>query len=183
MCSSDLARKCGWALSAFSLGLPSYVLVKVLTPGYYARGDTKTPVRFAMISIAVNIVGNIVLIPIAGHVGPPLATALSSTINVAMLYRELVKRGHFHADAQLRRRLPRLALAALIMGGAVYAFNGLLNPWLDGRIIERYIALGILVGTGVALYAAACFATGAYRISDLKSLMRRRGATKTDGNG
>src|SRR3546814_12632142 len=72
------AERCGWALSAFSIGLPSYVLVKVLTPGYYARGDTKTPVRYAMLSILINIIGNIVLIPLLGHVGPPLATALRS---------------------------------------------------------------------------------------------------------
>jgi len=170
------AQRCGWALSAFSIGLPSYVLVKVLTPGYYARGDTKTPVRYAIISIAFNIIGNIILIPTLGHVGPPLATALSSTINVAMLYRTLKARGHFEADAQLKRRLPRLALAAIVMGAAVFAFERLLDPYLTGRLIERYAALCVLVGTGVALYAIACFLTGAYRISDLKALIRRRAA-------
>src|SRR4051812_3607773 len=110
------ARNCSWALAGFSLGLPSYVMVKVLTPGYYARHDTRTPVRYAIWSIAVNIAANAILIPTIGHVGPPLATALASTINVAMLYRTLVKRGHFVADANLRRRIPRLALAALLMG-------------------------------------------------------------------
>jgi len=179
----DDARRCGWALSAFSIGLPSYVLVKVLTPGYYARGDTHTPVRYAMISIALNIVGNIVFIPTLGrfgygHVGPPLATALSSTINVAMLYATLRKRGHFIADAQLKRRIPRLALAAVLMGGVVFAFDRLLDPWLTGRFIERYAALAVLVGSGVALYGIACFVTGAYRIADLKALIRRRAATQ-----
>src|SRR5690606_16255796 len=87
-------QRASWVLSAFSIGLPSYVLVKVLTPGFYARADTRTPVRFAMISIAVNIVGNLILIPTVGIVGPALATALSSTLNVAMLYRTLDARGH-----------------------------------------------------------------------------------------
>ncbi len=158
--------------------LPSYVLVKVLTPGYYARGDTATPVRFAMISIGLNIVGNIIFIPTLGHVGPPLATALSSTINVAMLYWALRKRGHFRADAQLKRRIPRLAVAAVIMGAVVFAFDRLLDPWLNGRLIERYAALAVLVGSGVTLYGIACFATGAYRIADLKALIRRRAATQ-----
>ncbi|HKT75309.1 MAG TPA: lipid II flippase MurJ, partial [Sphingobium sp.] len=171
------ARRCGWALSAFSIGLPSYVLVKVLTPGYYARGDTRTPVRYAMLSIVINIIGNIVLIPIAKHVGPPLATALSSTINVAMLYSTLVKRGHFSPDAQLRRRLPRLAVAAVAMGAALYAGEGLLDPWLAGVMVQRYVALALLVGAGIALYGVACFITGAYRLSDLKALMRRKNAT------
>jgi putative peptidoglycan lipid II flippase len=170
-------------LSAFSIGLPSYVLVKVLTPGYYARGDTKTPVRYAMLSILINIIGNIALIPLLGHVGPPLATAMSSTVNVAMLYATLVKRGHFIADAQLRRRLPRLALAALVMGGALVAGESLLEPWLAGAMIQRYLALAVLVGAGIALYGIACFLTGAYRLSDLKALMRRRGSTTTQENG
>ncbi|HAF43164.1 MAG TPA: murein biosynthesis integral membrane protein MurJ [Sphingobium sp.] len=171
------AMRCGWALSAFSIGLPSYVLVKVLTPGYYARGDTKTPVRFAMVSIVINIVGNLAMIPTLGHIGPPLATALSSTVNVAMLYATLVKRGHFAADAGLRRRIPRLALAALIMGGALWAGEGLLDPWLTGAMLQRYVALALLVGAGVTLYGLASFITGAYRLSDIKALMRRKHAT------
>lgn len=177
--TADDAMRCGWALSAFSIGLPSYVLVKVLTPGYYARGDTKTPVRYAMLSILINIAGNVALIPAVGHVGPPLATALSSTVNVAMLYATLVRRGHFAADAQLRRRLPRLALAAVLMGGALWAGEDVLEPWLGGTMVQRYGALAALVGAGVALYGLACFVTGAYRLSDLRALMHRRGATAT----
>jgi putative peptidoglycan lipid II flippase len=100
-----------------------------------------------------------------------------------MLYSTLVKRGHFAADAQLRRRLPRLALAALAMGGALIAGEGLLEPWLGGAMIQRYIALAMLVGAGIALYGVACFITGAYRLSDLKALMRRRGSTTTQENG
>ena len=175
--TAEDAMRCGWALSAFSIGLPSYVLVKVLTPGYYARGDTKTPVRYAMLSILVNIAGNMAMIPTLGHIGPPLATALASTINVAMLYRTLVRRGHFHADAGLRRRLPRLALAAIIMGGVLLAGEHLLDPWLTGAMIQRYVALSLLVGAGVALYGLASVAVGAYRLSDIKALMRRKSAT------
>ena len=180
--TAEDAMRCGWALSAFSIGLPSYVLVKVLTPGYYARGDTKTPVRYAMLSILINIAGNMTMIPSLGsiglgHVGPPLATALSSTINVAMLYRTLVKRGHFAADARLRRRLPRLAIAALIMGAALLAGNHLLDPWLTGAMLQRYVALSLLVGAGVALYGLACVAVGAYRLSDIKALVRAKSAT------
>jgi putative peptidoglycan lipid II flippase len=171
---ADDARMAGYALSAFSIGLPAYVLVKVLTPGYYARGDTKTPVRFAMIAIAVNIIGNLAMIPTLGHIGPPLATALSSLVNIILLYVTLVRRGHFAADAQLRRRLPRLAVAAIIMGGVVYTGRELLDPYLDGQWATRYMALGILVGAGMAIYLIACFLTGAFRIADVKALLRRR---------
>lgn len=171
--------KCSWALAGFSIGLPSYVLVKVLTPGYYARHDTRTPVRYAVQSVGVNLAGNLILIPLLGrfgygHVGPPLATALSSTANVWLLYSTLSKRGHFVADPQLKRRIPRLMLAAILMGVAIFGFDQLLDPWLSGRLVERYMALVALVGAGVAVYAVACFLTGAFVLDDVKILMRRR---------
>ncbi|MFX5918532.1 lipid II flippase MurJ, partial [Acinetobacter baumannii] len=86
------------ALAAFSVGLPAYILVKVLTPGFYARSDTKTPVRYATLSIAINLVLNLALIVPLKHMGPPLATAVAAWVKVALLYRTLVKRGHFEAD-------------------------------------------------------------------------------------
>ena len=79
--TAEDAMRCGWALSAFSVGLPAYVLVKVLTPGYYARGDTRTPVRYAMLSILINIIGNIALIPTLGHVGPMRGCAVACRVS------------------------------------------------------------------------------------------------------
>jgi putative peptidoglycan lipid II flippase len=171
--------RCGWALSAFSIGLPSYVLVKVLTPGYYAREDTRTPVRYAMYSVGVNIVGNLALIPLIGHVGPPLATAVASLVDTFLLYRTLRKRGHFVPDHKLRRRLPRLVLAALLMGAALYVIDWALAPMLGGGAGFRIAGLAILVSGGVAVYAVACFVTGAFQISDLKALVRRRRSAET----
>jgi putative peptidoglycan lipid II flippase len=175
-------RRSAMALAAFSLGLPSYVLVKVLTPGFYARSDTKTPLRLALWSVAVNVVGNLTLIPLLGrfgygHVGPPLATALASSLNVATLYWTLARRGHFILDAQLRRRAPRLTLAALLMGVALLLVAPPLEPFLTRRLVERMLALGVLVGTGVLVYAAACFVTGAFRPADFRQLLQRRAAS------
>jgi len=170
--------RCSWALSAFSLGLPSYVLVKVLTPGYYARHDTKTPVRYAIQSVGVNLVGNLILIPVLGrfgygHVGPPLATAIASTVNIWMLYRTLRKRGHFEADARLRRRVPRLAIASVLMGAVLFFVAPAVDPYLTGSLIHRAAGLTALVAAGVAAYAIACFATGAFVLDDIKLLLRR----------
>ena len=115
--------------------------MKVLTPGYYARHDTRTPMRFAMISIAVNLVLNLLLIVPLKHVGPPLATALASTVNVWMLYHTLKKRGHFESDARLRRRIPRLAIAAVLMGIALYFMSPLANPYLTRSLVIRFLGL------------------------------------------
>ncbi len=161
------------ALAAFSIGLPSYILVKVLTPGYYARSDTRTPVRYATMSMVVNLVLNLILITPLGHMGPPLATAIASTVNVVMLYRTLVRRGQFTPDAQLRRRAPRLAVAAILMGAAMWFLNGVFQPFVTGTSLERWSALAVLVATGTVVYAAATMVTGAVRLADLKRLVRR----------
>jgi putative peptidoglycan lipid II flippase len=172
----------GMALSMFAIGLPAYILIKVLTPGFYAREDTRTPVRFAMISVAVNLILNIALIPTIGHIGPPLATAIAAIVNVALLYWTLRKRGHFEADARLKRRLPRLAIAALLMGAALFFADRLLIDYTTGTLWMRALGLSLLVGSGGALYGIACFATRAFTPADLKALMRRKPATPTESN-
>lgn len=162
------------ALAAFSIGLPSYILVKVLTPGYYARADTRTPVRYATISMGVNLALNLALIVPLRHMGPPLATAIASTVNVALLYRTLAKRGQFVPDAQLKRRAPRLLVAALLMGGVMFFLNDLFQPYTTGANLARWGAMVVLVGTGMLVYAAAVFVTGALRPNDIRQLIRSK---------
>ncbi len=161
-------------LAAFSVGLPAYILVKLFTPGYYARYDTATPVKFASWSVLLNIGANLALIPTIGVLGPPLATALASVLNLSLLYRGLARRGHFAMDASLKRRLPRLVLAALAMGVLLWAIGDRFDPWLGGRLVERGLALGALVGSGVAIYALAALAFGAVRVDEIKAIRRRR---------
>ena len=164
------------ALAAFSVGLPSYILVKVLTPGFYARQDTKTPVRFAMIAIAVNIVLNLVLIMPLAHMGPPLATAISSTVNVLLLYTTLVRRGHFVPDARLRHRAWRLAAAALTMGIVLWVCEGRLMPYVHSTWHVRILAMVALVGAGSVVYGLATIALGAFSRDDIALLLRRKSA-------
>ncbi|MDH7974624.1 murein biosynthesis integral membrane protein MurJ [Sphingomonas sp. AR_OL41] len=164
------------ALAAFSVGLPSYILIKVLTPGFYARSDTKTPVRYATISMVVNLVLNLALIVPLRHMGPPLATALASSVNTFLLYRTLRMRGHFTPDARLRRRAWRLALAALAMGAVLWLLEGLLAPYTHGSWLVRTTAMVVLVATGGVVYAIATFALGAFTRDDLTFLRRGRAA-------
>jgi putative peptidoglycan lipid II flippase len=162
------------ALAAFSIGLPSYILVKVLTPGFYARQDTRTPVRFAMISIAINLVGNLILIVPLRHMGPPLATAIASSVNVWLLYHRLVRRGHFIADRRLRRRAPRLVLAALAMGAVLWRGQQYMLPYVHGTWFMRFGALAALVSGGMVVYGLATVIMGAFSRDDIALLLRRR---------
>lgn len=164
------------ALAAFSLGLPAYILIKVLTPGFYARADTKTPVQIALIAMAVNLIGNLILVWPLAHIGLALTTALAAWVNVALLYRTLRRRGHFAIDAQLRRRTVRLLGASVLMGGALALMEPWIDPWTGRGLIERIAALAVLIGTGVLIYAAAALMLGAFSLKELRERFRRPGA-------
>ena len=167
-------RNTAQALAAFSLGLPAYILVKVLTPAFFARQDTRTPVRFGLIAMGVNLALNLALIVPLAHVGPPLATAVASTVNVWLLYRTLRKRGHLAPDARLKRRAWRLAIAALLMGATLWALQSQLMPYSRGLWPVRFGMLAVLVGGGAVVYAAATFLLGAFTRDDLRFLRRKR---------
>jgi putative peptidoglycan lipid II flippase len=91
-----------------------------------------------------------------------------------MLYHTLRKRGHFETDRQLRRRVPRLAVAALIMGAVLFWLAPAVDPYLAGSILRRGAGLIVLVGVGAAVYAVGCFVTGAFALDDVKLLIKRR---------
>lgn len=91
------------ALAAFAAGLPAYVLIKALTPGFFAREDTKTPVKIAVVAMVANVALAVALMQVLAHVGIALATALSAWFNAITLGILLVRRGHLAFDTRLRR--------------------------------------------------------------------------------
>jgi putative peptidoglycan lipid II flippase len=163
------------ALAAFSLGLPAYILIKVLVPGFHARTDTKTPVRIALIAMLANLVGNLILIWPLQHVGLALSTALSAWVNAALLYATLHKRGHFSMDGRLKHALIRLTLATLAMAALLLALAPWTTPHMSGHLLERVLWLGALMAAAGAVYFGVAIALGAFRLTELKSqLLRRR---------
>lgn len=166
------------ALAAFSVGVPAYVLIKVLTPGFYARQDTKTPVRLAVISMLVNLAGNLlsVLMLNAGFVGIALSTAVAAWVNVVLLYWTLHRRDHLRVDDRFRRATLRIIAAGALMGAALFLLNPLLDPYMAGGWPERIIALALLCGAGAAVYGVACLALGAVSMRDLRDQFTRKKA-------
>lgn len=161
------------ALQAFALGLPAYVLIKVLTPGFHARGDTRTPMRIALVAIAANLVGNLSLIWWFQHVGIALATALSAWLNVGLLWLFLRRRGDYSADAALRRAVPRMAAAGALMAAALALASGHVMGWAAGSSLERAATLAGLIGGGIIVYFGAGFLLGAYNPRQLINAVRR----------
>ncbi len=167
--------KCAAALAAFSVGVPAYVLIKVLTPGFYARQDTRTPVRIAVLSMLVNLAGNLLLIGPLGIVGVTIATAIAAWINVALLYWELHRRGHLQMDAQLLRSIRQVLGASAVMGLALWALNPIVDPHLGGGLIERGIWLSVLVGGGGLIYLLSGAVAGAISWQMIRTQILRRG--------
>lgn len=161
------------ALAAFALGLPAYVLIKALTPGFFARQDTATPVKIAVVSMIANIALAVTLMQFLAHVGIALATACSAWINTALLGVVLRRRGHFALDARLRRRLPRLLLAAAGMAAALWFAERELAAHFAAGLGARVTALAALVAGGGAVFAALSVLLGAVRPADLRASLRR----------
>jgi len=161
------------ALSAFAAGLPAYVLIKALAPGFFARQDTRTPVKIAVAAMTANVAIAVVLMQFIAHAGIALATALSAWINAGALAVLLHRRGYFRIDVRLRLRLPRTVLAAALMAAALWLLQGLLAPLLAAGQAQRIVALAVLVGTGLVLFGVLAHVLGAARLSELRAALGR----------
>jgi len=161
-------------LIAYSFGLPAFVLLKSLIPGFHARQDTVTPVRIALVAVAVNITLKLVLMAPLAQVGLALATSASAWVNAGLLAWALRQRGYLCVDERLRRRAPRIVLATLAMGGVLALGQSLAAPALaDPQLVVRAGVLGLLCAGGMAVFAAFVLLTGAVSRHDLRRLARR----------
>jgi putative peptidoglycan lipid II flippase len=168
--ASDAAATAA-ALIAYTVGLPAYVAVKVLTPNFYARGDTKAPVKIAILAVVFNTACGVSLMWVVGHVGLALATALAAILNASLLARLLLRDGFLAPDERLKARLPRQLGATFAMAGVLIVARWVVEPYLAAPG-WRYFALGGLVALGLFVYAGAAWAMGAAKRSDLRGLSR-----------
>ncbi|MGB2185756.1 MAG: murein biosynthesis integral membrane protein MurJ [Akkermansiaceae bacterium] len=169
--SADDAYQTGMALRGFALGLPGYVLIKVLQPGYFAREDTRTPMIMAAITVMVNIVFSLALFAPLGHVGIAIATTIAAWVNVLMLARGL--RGMVHVDMEFWSRVLRICLASVVMGALVWGGYWLLEAWFTDGFWRQCIALALLVGFGMLIYAVLALVLRATSLAELRAGFRR----------
>jgi putative peptidoglycan lipid II flippase len=167
------------ALAAYAAGLPAFVLVKVMAPGFFARHDTATPVKIAVCAIAANLVLTLtlgLLTPLA-HVGVALATSAAGWINALLLIHLLQRRRQFALDPRARRTLPRIAAASLGMGVVLWAAERLLMPAFTATLAPRLGALALLIAVGLAAFAILAVASGAVPWGEVKARLWRPRAT------
>jgi putative peptidoglycan lipid II flippase len=161
------------SLAAYALGLPAFVLVKVLAPAFFARGDTGMPVKIGVGCVALNLALNLAFMVPLAHIGPALATSLAAICNVAGLAFVLGRRGHFAPDHQLRRRCIGMigasgAMALVLWGMRILLFQAPPHGWM------RVLSLAGLVGVGMLVYGIAASVFGAYDLRDIGRMMSRR---------
>jgi len=171
----DTWRTAG-ALAAFSVGLPAFVLVKALTPGFFAREDTRTPLYIGVAAITANVALNIFFLFATqlAHVGIALASSLSGWLNAALLATVLLTRRQWVPDSRLISRTVRVVVATAGMGAAL----GVALMWLEAPLARADftggVALAGICALGAAVYAALGALLGIVKPSELRLVMRRQ---------
>ncbi len=160
------------ALVAFAVGLPAFVLIRVLQPGFFSRQDTRTPTGFAFVSLIVNIALSLALFPALRHVGIALATSIAAWVNVVLLATFLARRGHFAISPAEWRQQGLILLLTLVMSGLLWAAVMLLGPVFDPGYFFPVQALALLAlcVLGAGVYFALAHLT---RLQPLGGLLRR----------
>jgi putative peptidoglycan lipid II flippase len=164
------------ALAAYAAGLPAFVLVKVLAPGFFAHRNTRTPVKVAVASMLANLGLTIGLMPFLAHVGVALALTLSGWLQALALLVLLHRHGHFRLDRRARDRIPRIGAAALGMAGILLGLRLLLEPALAGHAMTRLGALALLIAIGALAFCGLVMALGGVDWRELRGQLRRQPA-------
>lgn len=162
------------ALRAYAIGIPAFLLVKVFASSFFARQDTRTPVKIAMIALATNMVVAAGLFLPLGHVGIALASGIATWVNALMLLWLLRKQRRSLLDAEAKRQIPRLLLSGLLMTGLLEGLYLLLQGFFAvPSLPQELIGLTLLIGGALLGYAVFVQLSGAWRWQDLPAMLRR----------
>lgn len=165
------AHKTAYAVAIYGLGLPAFVMQKVLQPLFFAREDTKTPFRFALYSMVINAGVAIGLSFFIGYLAAAVATSFAAWGMVALLWFGKSEMGEtVQADPRLIRRAPRILIASVLMGALLYGTNIALSPVFE---LSRGLGTLLLVSVGIISYFAFAQLLGAVRFVELRGAVRR----------
>jgi putative peptidoglycan lipid II flippase len=160
------------SLMAYGSGLLAFMLIKVLAPGFYARQDTKTPVKIGIRAMVANMVFNLPLVLLLAHTGLALATTLSAYLNALWLFMGLRKAGFYQAQAGWGKWILRIAIANGVMVGMILSMNPAIEQWMIFSEWQRAMWMLALVSVGAGSYGVSLILMGVR----LKDLSARTGA-------
>ncbi len=148
------------SLIGFALGLLGLVLVKVLAPGFFARQNTKTPVKVGVVAMVVNMVAAVLLFYPLKHVGLAVATSIAAWVNAGLLYRLLRQESVYLPRPGWSAFLVKVAAAGVLMAAVVFWCSGDVQAWIDAATLQRAFRLAVCVCAGAAVYFSALFVLG-----------------------
>lgn len=163
------------ALMVFAIGLPAYMLTKTLSPFFYAKGDTKTPVKIAVLGVVLNAFLAVTFMQFWGYLGIALATGITVWVNAIQYILRLKE--SVSLDETARFKLPRILLAVCLMGGSVqilkYLFNYIYPSWQTTTDIFSVCLLFLLIVSSMIIYAVLLLTTKGILLSDIKRMLKR----------
>lgn len=163
------------ALAAYAIGIPAFLLVKVFSSSFFARHDTSSPVKIAMIAMTVNLIFSLVLLGPLQHVGIALANSLAVWTNAVLLFLRLRKQRGNIGDSPLLHRLPRLLFSALGMGLMTWALVIGTEPWFTTPgLLHQGTALAAIIGVSTLFYGLLLQSTGAMRLHEVLAILKRK---------
>ncbi|HEA19108.1 MAG TPA: murein biosynthesis integral membrane protein MurJ [Pseudoalteromonas prydzensis] len=165
----DHVQAVSMGVMAYSVGLVSFMLIKVLAPGFYARQDTKTPVRIGIITLVLNMVFNIMLAPFIGYLGLALATSMSASCNAYLLYRQLSKEQVYQFSRFSLLFTCKCVAASLLMGAVVW-YSATQFLWRQWHFSEQVFLLSGLLALAGVVYFLALFLLGV-RLNTIKNVV------------
>ena len=161
-------------LSIFALGLPAYILIKVLVTCFFAREDTKTPLYVSIVSVIVNIVLSLLLISSMREMGIALATAISAWINTILLFLILRVRNHLLLDIRLINNSIKIIISLIIMIFGCYILNEMFLDNIENlKFLLKLASLLIIIVSSIIIYLGMIFMLKVLTISDLKGYIRK----------
>ncbi|MEO9651960.1 MAG: murein biosynthesis integral membrane protein MurJ [Roseobacter sp.] len=171
--TSDDSAAIALAVAIYGLGLPAFVLQKIMQPVFFAREDTKRPFNYALVSMIVNAVLAVGLAPVLGWIAPAIATTCAAWVMVGLLHRGAREFGDVaRFDDRLKRRILRMVLASVVMAVTLWIVANAIAPLL-ALPWWRALALAVLIGIGTATYFGAGHLLGAFKLAEFKSALRR----------
>jgi putative peptidoglycan lipid II flippase len=168
------SRAVAAALGLFAFGLPAFVLQKVVQPAFFAREDMVSPLRFAAISVAVNVAISVLGAPILGFLSIALGTSVGGWVHLWLLWRGLAPMGtEATIDRRLRDRAPGMLKASLAMGAVVWLLTWGILPAMLADTDGRWTALAMIIATGAGTYAYALRRLDVVALGELRAALRR----------
>ncbi|MDO1580809.1 murein biosynthesis integral membrane protein MurJ [Rhizobium oryzicola] len=174
--SADNTTVVASILAIYGLGLPGFVMIKALQPGFYAREDTRTPMRFTMLSVVVNSALAISLFPLIAERGIATAEVAAGWINTVLLFTTLLRRGDLQWEWALARRAALLLVATGVMCTALIYGLDYAKSWLvpGTPLLEKTAALFALIGLAMLVYFATAFAIGGADLGMIRRNLKRK---------